>query len=345
MPTHTTSDQEVRRGQEVRLRSRPAGEPTAENFDLVDVEIPTPGPGQVLVRNTWMSVDPYMRGRMDDTESYIAPFALGAPLDGGAIGEVVASNAADVPVGSTVSHLAGWRSHAVLDAVSLTPVDTSVAPPEHYLGVLGMTGLTAYVALTDTAPVEEGDVVFISAAAGAVGSVAGQLARLLGASRVIGSAGGEAKVARAVADFGFDAAIDYTAGDVVGQLAALAPEGIDVYIDLVGGEHLEAALGALRRNGRVAIVGAISGYNSTGPARGPANFYRTLPRRLSLRGMIVSDHADRTSEYVERATGWLADGSLRAENTVVEGLENAPAAFLSLFRGANTGKLLVRLGE
>lgn len=340
METHQT------RGREVRLASRPTGIlAAAENFELVDVDVPAPRQGQVLVENTWMSVDPYMRGRMDDGESYIAPFRLGAALEGGAVGVVTASEAPELPVGTTVSHVAGWRTHAVLDAEAVTAVDTSVADAEHHLGVLGMTGLTAYVALTDTAPVRPGDVVLVSAAAGAVGSVAGQLARLLGASRVIGVAGGSEKVRRVVEELGFDAAIDRTAGNLAGQLDEHAPDGIDVYVDLVGGDHLEAALGALRVGGRVAIVGAMSDYHATTPAPGPANFHLTLPRRLTVRGMLVSDHTDRAPEYVARAAEWLAEGSLRAETTVVEGLENAPEAFLGLFRGMNTGKLLVRLAD
>jgi len=333
------------RGREIRLHSRPTGAATHDNFELVEVDVPTPGPRQVLVRNTWMSVDPYMRGRMDDAESYIPPFTLGAALDGGAIGEVIASEASAIPVGTMVSHFAGWRTHAVLDAAAVIPIDTEVVAPEDYLGVLGTTGLTAYIALTETAPVREGDVVFVSAAAGAVGSVAGQIAKLLGASRVIGSAGGPVKARRVVEEFGYDAAIDYTAGDIAGQLAAHAPGGIDVYVDHVGGDHLEAAVGALRVNGRAALVGAISGYNTTEPVPGPSNLYRVIVNRLSLRGMIVSDHLHRFADYIPRATAWLADGSLRTESTVVNGLDNAPEAFLSLFRGANTGKLLVRLDE
>lgn len=336
---------QIRIGQEVRLRSRPLGDAVADNFELIDVDVPPPGAGQVLVRNTWMSVDPYMRGRMDEGESYVPPFTVGAALEGGALGEVIVSEVPSLPVGTTVSHSAGWRTHAVLGAAEVTPVDTALARPEDYLGVLGATGLTAYIALTEIAPVHGGDVVFVSAAAGAVGSIAGQLARVLGASRVIGSAGGPAKARRIVEDFGFDAAIDYTAGAVADQLADLAPDGIDVYVDLVGTDHLEAAIGALNVGGRVALVGAISGYNATDPLPGPTNLYRAVAHRLTLRGLIISDHWDRFAEYVPQAAAWLADGTLRAETTVVDGLENAPEAFLSLFRGANTGKLVVRLDD
>ncbi|MCP2169431.1 NADP-dependent oxidoreductase [Goodfellowiella coeruleoviolacea] len=329
---------------EFRLASRPVGEPGPENFALVETELPEPGPGQVLVRNTWMSVDPYMRGRMNDAESYIAKFELGGPLEGDAIGEVIASNAADVPVGATVSHFRGWREHALLNADEVRVVDTAIARPQDYLGALGATGLTAYLALTETAPVTPGDVVFVSAAAGAVGSVAGQLARKLGAARVIGSAGGPDKCRRLVETFGFDAALDYRAGSVAEQLAAAAPDGIDVYLDNVGGDHLEAAIDALKVHGKAALVGMISRYNATGRLPGPSNIYSAVTKRLTLRGVLVTDHLDRFPDYIARAAAWLADGSLRTEETVVDGLERAPEAFLGVLRGANTGKMLVRLG-
>ncbi|WP_030386708.1 NADP-dependent oxidoreductase [Streptomyces sp. NRRL S-241] len=329
---------------EIHLVSRPVGAPKPEDFRLVTTELPEPGEGQILVRNTWMSVDPYMRGRMDGAPSYIAPFALGTALEGSAVGEVVASRAAAVPVGATVSHFLGWREYAVLDAGAATVVDTSIATPADYLGALGTTGLTAYAALTRTAPVKEGDVVFVSAAAGAVGSVAGQLARQLGASRVIGSAGGPHKTKKLLDVFGYDAAIDHRRGDLPGQLAQAAPEGIDVYLDAVGGDHLQAAIGAVRPGGRIAMVGAISGYNSTDPAPGPDNLFRAAAREVTLRGMLVSSHFDLFPEWIGRAAGLLADGTLRTEVTVAEGIERASDAFLGVLSGANTGKMLVRLG-
>lgn len=330
--------------QEIRLASRPVGEPSAANFELVATEVPEPGEGQIVVRNTWMSVDPYMRGRMDDAPSYIPPFALGAALEGSAIGEVIASRSAAVPVGATVSHFLGWREYAVLDAAAATVVDVSAAAPEAYLGALGTTGLTAYAALTRTAPVREGDVVLVSAAAGAVGSVAGQLARKLGASRVIGSAGGPDKTKKLLDVFGFDAAVDYRRGNLAEQLAEAAPEGIDVYLDAVGGDHLQAAVGAMRTGGRIALVGAISGYNATERAPGPDNLFQAAAREVTLRGMLVSSHFDLFPEWTGKAAGWLADGSLHTEQTVVEGIAQAPEALLGVLRGANTGKMLVRLG-
>lgn len=330
-------------GREIRLSSRPIGEPRAEDFDLVQAEVPAPRDGQVVVRNTWMSVDPYMRGRMDDAPSYIPPFELGAPLEGSAVGEVVASRADTLPVGSTVAHFLGWRDYAVLDGADATIVDTELAPPQAYLGALGTTGLTAYLAVTEIAPVKRGDVVFVSAAAGAVGSISGQLARKLGASKVIGSAGGPRKAAKLLDDFGFDAAIDYKAGPIAVQLRAAAPEGIDVYVDNVGSDHLEAAIAALRAGGRAALVGAIREYNATDPVPGPANLYEVAKQELTLRGMLVTSYLDRLPEWIERGAAWLADGTLHTEETVVEGLERAPEAFLGVLGGVNIGKMLVRL--
>ncbi|MFI5685571.1 NADP-dependent oxidoreductase [Streptomyces sp. NPDC051636] len=339
----TTSTAATTVSREIRLASRPVGEPVPQNFQLVTTEIPEPGEGQIVVRNTWMSVDPYMRGRMDDAPSYIPPFDLGTALDGSAIGEVIASRAESVPVGATVSHFLGWREHAVLDATAATVVDTALAPASAYLGPLGTTGLTAYAALTRTAPVREGDVVFVSAAAGAVGSVAGQLARQLGASRVIGSAGGPHKTKKLLDAFGFDAAVDYRQGGLTEQLTKAAPDGIDVYLDAVGGDHLQAAIGAMRTGGRIAMVGAISGYNATEPAPGPHNLFQAAAREVTLRGMLVTSHLDLFPEWIGKAAAWLADGTLHTEETVVDGIEKAPDAFLAMMRGANTGKMLVRL--
>ncbi|NEE01713.1 NADP-dependent oxidoreductase [Phytoactinopolyspora halotolerans] len=332
-------------GREIRLASRPVGEPELANFELADIDIPTIGDEQVLVRNTWMSVDPYMRGRMNDVESYLPPFQLDAPLEGGAVGEVVASRSDAVPAGATVSHFLGWRDFAVVDAADATVLDTTIAPAEAYLGALGLTGLTAYAAVTEVTPVRSGDVVFVSAAAGAVGSIAGQLARTFGASRVIGSAGGPAKTTKLVEQFGFDAAIDYRAGSIEKQLAELAPDGIDLYVDNVGGDHLEAAIGAMRAGGRIAMVGSISGYNATGPVPGPRDFFRAQFKSLTLRGMIVTDYLHLLPEYVAMAAPWLVDGSLRTETTVYTGLDQAPAALLGVLNGSNVGKMLVRLGD
>jgi len=328
---------------EVHLVRRPEGEPVPEDFALVTKEFGAPGPGRVLVRNAWLSVDPYMRGRMNDVKSYVPPFALGEPMEGGAIGTVVASADESVPVGATVMHMAGWREYASVPAQHARIVDTAIAPAQAYLGVLGTTGLTAYAGLTEIAPVREGDVVFVSGAAGAVGSVAGQVARKLGASRVIGSAGGPEKAARLTAEYGFDAAVDYRLGDLEGQLKAAAPQGVDVYFDNVGGDHLRAAVARMNVHGRIALCGAISQYNATAPVPGPDNLALAVGKRLTLRGFIVTDHLAMAADWIPRAARWLADGELRADETVVEGVENAVGAFLGLLRGANTGKMLVRL--
>ncbi|MEV0296381.1 NADP-dependent oxidoreductase [Nocardia sp. NPDC050710] len=328
---------------EVRLASRPVGVPRPENFELVETKVPEPGAGQILVRNTWMSVDPYMRGRMDAGASYVEPFGVGHVLEGHAVGEVIASRSPGIPVGATVIHFAGWREHALLDAADATVLDVSIARPQDYLDGLGQTAFTAYLAVTEIARVRAGDVVFVSGAAGAVGSVAGQLAKKFGAARVIGSAGGPEKTRVLTEEFGFDVAIDYRAGSVADQLAAAAPDGIDVYIDNVGGDHLEAAIGALRMYGRAALVGMISGYNATDPVPGPVNLYDIVVKQLTLRGLLVVEHLDRAPAYAAAATRWLADGSLWTKQTVFDGIERAPEAFLGVLGGANTGKMLVRL--
>ncbi|WP_059005607.1 NADP-dependent oxidoreductase [Streptomyces specialis] len=340
VPTHRTVT-----SREIRLAAHSAGEVGPTAFTLARAEVPPPAEGQILVRNTWMSVDPYMRQRMIDAPSFLPPFRLGAALEGAAVGEVVASAAPAIPVGTTVTHFLGWREYAVLDAAEATVVDTRLAAPEDYLGALGTTGLTAYAALTEVAPVREGDTVFVSAAAGAVGSVAGQVARKLGAARVIGSAGGPEKSERLLTRFGFDAAIDYRAGSVAKQLAAAAPEGIDVYVDNVGGDHLVAAIDALRHGGRIAMVGAISAANATEPVPGPHNLFALAPKDATLRGMLVNSYFPLFPEWITKAAGWLAEGSLVTEFTVAEGIERAPAAFLDMMRGANVGKMLVRLGR
>jgi NADPH-dependent curcumin reductase CurA len=326
-----------------QLVARPKGEPVPADFSLVTTDLAEPRPGQIVVRNDWLSVDPYMRGRMNDRPSYVPPFELGKPMTGSAVGTVVASQAPEVEVGATVLHFLGWREYAVLDASHAQLVDTEAAPAQAYLGVLGTTGFTAWVGLTEIAPVREGDVVWVSAAAGAVGSIAGQVARQLGASRVIGSAGGPDKVHRVVTDFGFDACLDYRAGHLRGQLAAAAPDGIDVYFDNVGGEHLNVALAALNDFGRVALCGAVSVYNDEVPPPGPRNLPLAVTKRLSLRGYIVTDHMSLLPSYLPQATRWLRDGALHADETVVSGIENALEAFMSMMRGANTGKMLVRL--
>lgn len=331
------------RSREIHLASRPHGMPTADNFRLVETELPPLQPGQVRVRNTVMSVDPYMRGRMNDAKSYVPPFALDAPLDGGAVGEVTESRHDRVPVGATVLHRLGWREQATVDGDHVKVLDTDAAPASAYLGVLGMPGLTAYVGLTRIAALKDGDTVFVSGAAGAVGSVAGQVARNLGAARVIGSAGSKEKVGYLLDELGFDAAFDYHDGPVAEQLRGAAPDGLDVYFDNVGGDHLEAAIGAMKPFGRLALCGAISQYNAEQPAPGPRNLWLLVPRRLTMRGFLVGDHGDLAEEYLAHAARWRADGRLRSRETYVDGLPQAVDAFLGLYTGQNLGKMLVRL--
>ncbi|MFI7347896.1 NADP-dependent oxidoreductase [Streptomyces sp. NPDC049936] len=328
---------------EWHLVTRPVGWPKPEDFALVETEVPTPGEGQVLVRNLYVSVDPYMRGRMSAAKSYAAPYELGKAMQGGAVGEVVASNAEGFAVGDYVLHFLGWREYAAVNAKSAVKVDPDAAPLSTYLGVLGMTGLTAYAGLLRTAGFKEGDTVFVSGAAGAVGSQVGQLAKLKGAARVVGSAGSDEKVRLLVDEYGFDAAFNYKDAPVSEQLRAAAPDGIDVYFDNVGGDHLEAAIGSLNLNGRIAICGAISVYNNTEPAPGPKNLARLIQTRGRIEGFLVGDHYDLQPKFVEEVGPWVASGALKYRETVVEGIENNLEAFLGVLRGDNTGKMIVKL--
>jgi NADPH-dependent curcumin reductase CurA len=328
---------------QIHLVSRPTGEASADNFRLLEKPLGTPGEGQVLVRHHFLSLDPYMRGRMNDAKSYSAPFALDAALDGGAVGEVIASRADGRKVGDAVVHQLGWREYAVLDADATSVARTDLAPASAFLGALGMTGLTAYAGLLKVADFKPGDAVFVSGAAGAVGSLVGQISKAMGASRVIGSAGTPEKVAR-LRELGFDAAFNYHDGPVREQLEkAAGPAGIDVYFDNVGGEHLEAALAALNVGGRVAMCGAIAQYNSTEPSPAPHNLMLAIGKQLTLRGFLVGGQRQHGAEFFEKMSAWLADGSVRYDETVVDGLENAPQAFMDLLDGGNTGKMLVRL--
>jgi NADPH-dependent curcumin reductase CurA len=324
---------------EIRLASRPAGEPQPSDFQLAEVEVGDPGDGEVVVRNTFMSVDPYMRGRMNDRPSYVPPWELGAPLDGAAVGEVVASRNPRFAEGDVVTHQLGWREYATL-ARGVRKVDTDV-PASAYLGVLGTPGLTAYVGLIDIAALKEGDVVFVSAAAGAVGSLAVQIAKLRGHT-VIGSAGSAEKVAWLRDELGVEA-FNYHDG-VREQLKAAAPDGIDVYFDNVGGDHLEAAIARLRNHGRVAECGMISGYNATEPVAAPRNLFQVVAKRLTLRGFIIFDHFDRLGAFHEEVGAWVRSGEVKFRETIVEGgVEAAPQAFIELLNGANVGKMLVKV--
>ncbi|MEB4613556.1 NADP-dependent oxidoreductase [Leucobacter sp. M11] len=329
---------------EIQLHSRPEGWPTQENFRTSVRELPELQPGEVRVRNEFISVDPYMRGRMNDVRSYTPPYALGETMTGGAVGRVVASTVDSHPVGAAVLHQLGWRDVAQGDAGAFRVLpEVPGLPLSAFLGVLGMTGLTAYVGLLDIAQMREGDTVFVSGAAGAVGTAVGQIARLKGAKRVIGAAGTDEKVALLTEKYGFDAALNYRNGPVREQLAGLAPEGIDVFFDNVGGDHLEAALDAFNDHGRGAICGSIVGYNSTEPVAGPDNLSNLITRSLRLEGFTIGNHLHRFPEFSAEMAGWLGSGQVVFDETVREGIEGAVDAFLDLMRGANTGKMVVRI--
>jgi NADPH-dependent curcumin reductase CurA len=328
---------------EIRLAARPSGAAALDHFVIAEASLPDPAPGQILVRNTLMSVDPYMRPRMNDVKSYIPPFELDKPLDGGAIGEVVASSSARFEPGDLVSHGLGWREHALVDERGARKLDADVAAPSAFLGVLGMPGLTGYVGLLDIAQLRDDDVVFVSGAAGAVGSLVGQLAKVKG-HRVIGSAGSAAKVAHLLDDLGFDAAFDYHTESLSRALAQAAPDGIDVYFDNVGGPQLAAAIGAAKNHARIAMCGAVAHYNDSAAPRGPHNLWQVIGKRITMRGFIVSDHFGRMRDFVSEIAPLVADGRIQYRETIVDGgIEAAPQAFIDLLDGQNTGKMLVRL--
>ena len=322
------------------LKSRPSGMPTADNFELKDFDLPPLEDGQVRVNNLWLSVDPYMRGRMNDVKSYVPPFQLDQPMDGGAIGEIVESKVDGLSAGDLVQHMSGWRDEAIVPARTAQKLPELGAPPQLFLGVLGVTGMTAYFGLLDAAAAKQGDIVFVSAAAGAVGSAVLQIAKAKGMT-VIGSAGGAEKC-EFVRSLGADQVIDYKAGPILKSLAAAASEGLDVYFDNVGGDHLDAAFAIARNNARFAICGMIEGYN----AREPMSFrfiQRIIAARIQLKGFIVFDYFPRIAEFYAEMGPWVANGTVKSRETVVDGLENMPDAFLGLFKGENTGKMLIRL--
>jgi NADPH-dependent curcumin reductase CurA len=328
---------------EVRLKSRPVGTPTADNFELATVTLADPAPGEVQVKNTWMTVDPYMRGRMNDVKSYSPPFQLGEAMQGGAVGEVVASNDPAFKVGDAVQSFMGWREAFNSPAAMVQALDTHGLPPQAFLGVAGMPGLTAYVGLLKIAALKDGDVVFVSGAAGAVGQIVCQIAKLKGHT-VIGSAGGADKVAY-LKEIGVDHAIDYKAeSDLNAALARAAPDGIDVYFDNVGGPHLEAALMNAKPMARFALCGMISQYNATDMGEGVRGMILAVGRQIRLEGFIVSSHFDMMPAFVGEMAGWIASGKVTWKETVEDGIENAPTAFLKLFKGENLGKMLVKLG-
>ena len=325
------------------LDSRPTGEPTTENFELVETDVPEPGPHEVLVRTLYMSVDPYMRGRMRDAESYAEPWDVGDPMRAGVVGEVETSNHPDFEAGDVVTGDLLWADYAVAEGRDLRPVDPERGPVSTALGVLGMPGVTAYFGTTDVAEPTPGDTVVVSAAAGAVGSVVGQLADLAGC-RVVGVAGADEKI-EWVESIGFDEGINYQEEDVPSRLREACPDGVDVYFDNVGGPITDAVWPLLNVRARVAVCGQISLYNETEVPTGPRKLGKLIESRARVEGLLVRDYEDRWGEALERLSGWVAEGDVEYRENVVEGLENAPDAFLGLFEGTKIGKQLVKVGD
>jgi NADPH-dependent curcumin reductase CurA len=322
------------------LKSRPTGTSSLDNFELKEMALPELEDGMVRIENRWLSVDPYMRGRMNDVKSYVPPFQLGAPLEGGAVGKVVESRSPHHQVGDTVFHMLGWREAAAGPAAAFNKVPPLGVADEQWLGNLGLTGGTAYFGLLRVAEAKEGDTVFVSAAAGAVGSAVVQIAKAKGMT-VIGSAGGPEKC-EWVRELGADAAIDYKVGRVVTQLLDAAPNGIDVYFDNVGGEHLDAAFAAARNRARFAICGMIEGYNG-GVSPSFRYIMRVVAARIQVRGFIYTDFMAEMGDFYRDMGGWIASGKVKSRETIRDGIEAMPQAFLDLFSGGNTGKMLVRL--
>ena len=326
-----------------RLAARPVGLPRASDWSLVEEPVREPGEGEFLIRIEYISLDPAMRGWMNEGKSYVPPVAIGEVMRAGGAGEVVASNHPGFPVGSKVSGLFGVQQYAMSNGKGVQRVDTALAPLPTYLGVLGMTGMTAYFGLLDVGAAQAGDTVVVSGAAGAVGMVVGQVAKILGC-RVVGIAGGAEKCRWLVDELGFDAAIDYKYADLRKALREHCPQGIDVYFDNVGGEILDLALAQLAMHARVVVCGAISQYNATDGVKGPANYLSLLVNRARMQGMVVFDYAARYGEAAREMGAWLADGRLKSREDIVEGFDTFPDALLRLFRGENTGKLLLKVG-
>ena len=326
------------------LASRPTGTPTMENFELVDGDVPTPGTDEVVVRTLYMSVDPYMRGRMRDAESYAEPWDVGDVMRARVVGEVVESRHGRFSSGDVVTGNLYWGEYAVVGGHQLTPVDPDLAPISTYLGVLGMPGQTAYFGLLEVGDPSPGDTVFVSGAAGAVGSVVCQIAKLSGCT-VVGTAGSEEKVDWLTEDLGVDEAINYKEADLGSAVAEATPDGVDVYFDNVGGPVTDAVFRQLNVRATVAVCGQIAQYNAEEVPTGPRKLGVLIQKRARVEGLLVSDFADRFHEASERLGGWVASGDVQYRETVTKGIENAPEAFLGLFSGENVGKQLVKVGE
>ena len=334
----------TQQNRQFKLAARPVGMVKRGDFEFTSSPVPEPGPGQVLVRVQYVSLDPAMRGWMNEGRSYIPPVGLGEVMRAGTAGKVVKSNNPAFAVGDFVAGWGGVQDYVVCDGKDITKVDPRLAPLPVYLGTLGMPGMTAYFGLLEVGKPREGDTVVVSGAAGAVGTVVGQVAKIKGC-RVVGIAGGPDKCKWIVDELGFDAAIDYKAGDVNKALREHCPKGIDVYFDNVGGEILDAALARMARNGRIVICGAISQYNNTTPVKGPSNYLSLLVNRASMTGMVVMDYTARFGDAVREMAGWMKAGKLKTREDIVDGLETFPETLLMLFNGGNTGKLLIKVAD
>ena len=327
-----------------KLAARPVGMVKRSDFDFTSSPSPEPGPGQVLIRVLYVSLDPAMRGWMNEGRSYIPPVALGEVMRAGTAGRVVKSNNPRFTVGDYVAGWGGVQDYVVSDGKDISKVDPRVAPLPVFLGTLGMPGMTAYFGLLEVGKPKEGETVVVSGAAGAVGTVVGQVAKIKGC-RVVGIAGGPDKCRWIVDELGFDAAIDYKSEDVNKSLRQHCPKGVDVYFDNVGGDILDAALARMARNGRIVICGAISQYNNTTPVKGPSNYLSLLVNRASMTGMVVMDYTERFGEAVREMAGWMKSGKLKSREEIVDGLETFPETLLMLFNGGNTGKLLIKVSD
>ncbi len=331
---------------QIVLASRPQGEPHLQNFKLVDGAIPEPKPGEMLLKTKFLSLDPYMRGRMSDAKSYVPPFEIGEPLGGGTVSEVVASHNAAFAVGDIVSAFGGWQEYAVSDGAGVMKIDAGMAPVSTALGVLGMPGLTAYAGLLTIGAPKEGETLVVAAAAGPVGSAVGQIAKLKGC-RVVGIAGGEDKCRYLVSELGFDAGVDHRSPSFKANLKEACPKGIDIYFENVGGAVWDAVFPLLRNFARIPVCGLIANYNMTalpqGPDLTPALMRAVLVKRLRMQGFIVFDFADQMPRFLGDMSAWVRDGKVKYREDIVHGLEKAPDAFLGLLKGANFGKLLVRV--
>jgi len=331
---------------QVVLAKRPNGYPIESDFELIEKPIPKPGQGEILIRAIYLSVDPYMRGRMNDSQSsYAPPVGERAVITGGVVGEVIESNSDQFSIGDIVQCQLGWQDYGTMPENHVRKIDPDLAPISTSLGILGMPGLTAYFGLIDICRPSSGETVFVSGAAGAVGSLVGQIAKIKGC-QVVGSAGTESKVEHVLSDLGFDSAYNYrNVSDYAAKIADLCPDGVDAYFDNVGGVQTDAVFPNLNLGGRVAICGQISQYNLTQPELGPRLFFQFIVKRLTMKGFLVSDFVDRYPQALDEMMGWLNSGQLKYRETITEGLENSPTAFISMLKGGNLGKQLVKISN